>query len=185
MLSRGEVNSTIIPNISSLPPVSSSSHKTLPNLIHKSIFKGEIPVNIYLPNTSAITNSYQKSKPLKRRILINPIHQSKSEVNLDEVFLYAKSEECSKIMDTKDKIIKRMNDIFEKEKIKSTKHQRTINEIVNDVKKNREKCEKDRSEKVKKYFHHALKKKINPKSIDMLYSIEQSRNQIHLHKLLY
>ena len=184
MLSRGEVNSTIIPNISSLPPVSSSSHKTLPNLIHKSIFKGEIPVNIYLPNTSAITNSYQKSKPLTRRILINPIHQSKSEVNLDEVFLYAKSEECSKIMDTKDKIIKRMNDIFEKEKIKSTKHQRTINEIVNDVKKNREKCEKDRSEKVKKYFHHALKKKINPKSIDMLYSIEQSRNQIHLQKLI-
>lgn len=184
MLSREEVNSTIIPNISTLPPVSSSSHKTLPNLIHKSVFKGEIPVNIYLPNTSTISNSYQKTKSIKRKILINPIPQSKSEVNLDEVFLYAKSEECSKIIDAKDKLLKRMNDIFEKEKIKSTKHQRTINEIVNDVKKNKEKCEKDRSEKVKNYFHHALMKKRNPKSIDMLYSIEQSRNHIHLQKLI-
>ena len=183
MLGRAEVNSPIIKNISTLQVFSPRQSAKKNNIIRKSIFLGKIPLNLCLP-TITQPNSIKKPKPLKRKITLSPVHQCKSEVNLDNIFLSAQSEECSKIITEKQKLFKKLNDMISMNDFKSAKHQRSITQIINEVKKNKEKCEKNRSEKIKNYFNHALQKKINPKSIDMLYSIDHSRNDIHLQKLV-
>lgn len=183
MLSRAEVNSPIIKNISTLPVFSPRQSSKKNNIIRKSIFLGKIPLNLCLP-TITQSSSNKKPKQFKRIIPLSPVPHCKSEVNLDNVFLSAQSEECSKIINEKQKLFKKLNDMISMNDFKSAKHQRSINQIINDVKKNKEKCEKNRSEKIKNYFNHALQKKINPKSIDILHSIDHSRNDIHLQKLV-
>ena len=92
------------------------------NDFYCNIFLGKISLNLCLP-TITQSNSIKKPKPLKRKITLSPVHQCKSEVNLDNIFLSAQSEECSKIITEKQKLFKKLNDMISMNDFKSAKQE--------------------------------------------------------------
>ena len=80
--------------------------------------------------------------------------------------------------------MRRVRDLLKRNR-SIVKRNRPLNQIIKELKDAKAYLDKrNREQKIIQYFKHAITRKVHPKSMDMIYRLEHSRDNIHLQKLI-
>ena len=159
----------------------------------------QLPSLTYSNNTSTVHHHHHHIKhnsmnginrnTLKQSFLNNNMNTTYTTYNTNNHIMFncitqpTHSPECVAMIAKKNATMHKVHTLLKNSK-NVIKRSRPLIQIIKDLKNAKTHLDKNRDQKIVQYFKNAITHKVHPKSMDMIYKIEHSRDNIHLQKLI-
>ena len=129
-------------------------------------------------------NNQQRTKFISSRNNNNNNNHNKEHIMFNCISQSTQSPECVAVISKKNETMHKVRNLLKRNKNMTIKCNRPLIQIIKDLKDAKAYLDKNRNQKIVQYFKHAITHKVHPKSMDMIYKLEHSRDNIHLQKLI-